>query len=232
MSIELQLHEIQEVTSLRKFIKYFNIDIVFDIGANEGQYATMLRTKVGFKGKILSYEPYSKAFSVLNKRASGDQNWHTFNDAISDTSGTKKLNLVGSSQMNSLEEPTTAETKILQSINTKTGTEEVSVKLLDQAYEEACKNLTFAKPLLKLDTQGHDLSILRTSNILENFVGIQTEISFKSLYKGTPKYSETIEYLKEKRFDLTAIFPNNRGHFPYLIEQDILVFNEKYLDNA
>ena len=211
MSIELQLHEIQEVTSLRKFIKYFNIDIVFDIGANEGQYATMLRTKVGFKGKILSYEPYSKAFSVLNKRASGDQNWHTFN---------------------SLEEPTTAETKILQSINTKTGTEEVSVKLLDQAYEEACKNLTFAKPLLKLDTQGHDLSILRASNILENFVGIQTEISFKSLYQGTPKYFETIEYLKENRFDLTAIFPNNRGHFPYLIEQDILVFNEKYLDNA
>ena len=41
--------------------------------------------------------------------------------------------------MNSLEEPTTAETKILQSINTKTGTEEVSVKLLDQAYEEACR---------------------------------------------------------------------------------------------
>ena len=53
MKAQLQIHEIQEVTSLKKFFDYFKVDLVFDVGANVGQYATMLRTKVGFQGKII-----------------------------------------------------------------------------------------------------------------------------------------------------------------------------------
>lgn len=229
MNVQLQIHEIQEVTTLRKFFEFFKVDLVLDVGANTGQYAKMLRTKVGFQGKIISYEPFSTAFIELKEQTLNDPNWQAFNCALSNASGTQTLNLVGSSQMNSLEEPTIAETEILQSINTKIGEERVEVKLLDQAYEEARTRFEFSTPFLKLDTQGHDLSILEASSKLNNFAGIQTEVSFKSLYKETPKYNKTIEFFKDIDFELTAIFPNNAGHFPYLLEQDLVAFNPKFL---
>ena len=229
MKAQLQIHEIQEVTSLKKFFDYFKVDLVFDVGANVRQYATMLRTKVGFQGKIISYELYSKAYEELKKKTLLDPNWYTFNYALSDVSGMKTLNQVGSSQMNSLEEPAINETSILQSINTKTSKENVEVKHLDQAYEEVKALLEFRTPFLKLDTQGHDLTILEASNKLGHFSGIQTQISFKSLYKATPKYDKTIKFLENIGFELTAIFPNNAGHFPYLLEQDLIAFNKSFL---
>lgn len=231
MNIQLQLHEFQEVTTLKKFFDFFKVDLVLDVGANTGQYAQMLRTKVGFKGTIISYEPFSTAFIELKEKTLNDPNWYAFNYALSNVSGTQTLNLVGSSQMNSLLEPTADETKILQSINTKIGEERVEVKLLDQAYEEVRAQFEFSTPFLKLDTQGHDLRILESSSELNNFTGIQTEVSFKSLYEGAPKYNKTIEFLKSVDFELTAIFPNNAGHFPHLLEQDIVAFNPKFFSN-
>ena len=68
MNIQLQLHQIQEVTTLRKFFEFFKVDLVLDVGANTGQYAEMLRTKVGFQGKIISYEPFSTAFIELKEK--------------------------------------------------------------------------------------------------------------------------------------------------------------------
>jgi FkbM family methyltransferase len=225
MEIKLALHEMPEVINLQRFIKYFEIDVIFDVGANIGQYAQMLRNKVGFRGAIFSYEPFSEAFSELCKVAESDPNWYVFNSAISDRCGETSLNLVASSQMNSLEVPSTEETEILEQANTQIGQEKVKVITLDQAYEQVSQTFKIRNPLLKLDTQGHDLKILQGSNQFKRFVGIQAEVSFKSLYAKTPKYFETIEFLKMSGFELSAVFPNNAGHFPFLLEQDILVFN-------
>lgn len=134
--------------------------------------------------------------------------------------------------MNSLETPSSDETDLLDRFNTPIGSEKVNLVSLDEVFEQVGKNIVNFRPLLKLDTQGHDLKILKGSKLLSNFYGIQAEISFKSLYQGTPKYHETIDYLEQAGFELTAIFPNNTGHFPYLIEQDILAFNSSYLSAA
>ena len=46
-----------EEQHLKRFFAHFDIDCVFDVGANVGQYATALRDRVGFRGQIISFEP-------------------------------------------------------------------------------------------------------------------------------------------------------------------------------
>ena len=50
------------VASLLKF----NIDLVLDVGANQGQFASEIR-RSGYTGNIVSFEPLSKAHSKLLK---------------------------------------------------------------------------------------------------------------------------------------------------------------------
>ena len=219
-------HEIGEVYNLKKFIKEFKIDSIYDVGANNGQYAQMLRKKVNFQGNIFSFEPFSKIYEELKKNAKNDDNWHTFNYAISNTSGIKKLNVAQNDQMNSFQKSSIEETDILKDINTQYEFENVKTKTLSEAIIDISSNANCKNILLKLDTQGHDLTILKSSDNLKFFSGIQCEIAFKSIYLDAPKYYETIQFLEKSGFELSAIFPNNSGHFPYLIEQDILVINK------
>ena len=43
-----------------KIVRYLNIDLVLDVGANEGQYALSLRRNK-YEGEILSIEPIPEA---------------------------------------------------------------------------------------------------------------------------------------------------------------------------
>jgi hypothetical protein len=60
-----------------KLIQSANIDLIIDIGANEGQYGKDLRAN-GFTGKIISFEPLNDAFAKLKQAAKNDTLWETW----------------------------------------------------------------------------------------------------------------------------------------------------------
>lgn len=70
-STALQLsHYYPDRDEKRQFVKQLEarqVDAVFDIGANSGQYSIGLR-RAGFRGRIISFEPLSGPFSLLEKR--------------------------------------------------------------------------------------------------------------------------------------------------------------------
>src|SRR5579864_5757197 len=68
--------QLPEQIHLRRFFNHFEVDCVFDVGANLGQYAQMLRTKVGFAGHIISFEPIPELVSELKQISSSDFRWH------------------------------------------------------------------------------------------------------------------------------------------------------------
>ena len=61
---------------LRRFFHHFSVDCVFDVGANRGQYARMLRSKVGFQGDIISFEPVPELVNELEQISASDPHWH------------------------------------------------------------------------------------------------------------------------------------------------------------
>jgi hypothetical protein len=50
--------------------------------------------------------------------------------------------------------------------------------------------------------------------------GIQTELAVRPIYAGATGYDEMIALLAEAGFSPNAMFANNKGHFPLLVEMD------------
>jgi hypothetical protein len=52
------------LTRLMAALRAFDIDLVFDIGANEGQFANALRAS-GYSGRMVSFEPLSYHLPIV-----------------------------------------------------------------------------------------------------------------------------------------------------------------------
>src|SRR4030067_262167 len=59
---------------LGRILEYLGIDLVFDIGAHEGQYAKGLRA-LGYHGRIVSFEPQETVYKRLIETSRGDPSW-------------------------------------------------------------------------------------------------------------------------------------------------------------
>jgi FkbM family methyltransferase len=87
--------------TLIDFIMNRNVQAVYDIGANAGQFGLSLRRR-GYSGHIISYEPVRTAFDVLQKIAVKDGNWIAAHCAIGDREGEAQINVSRNSQFSSL----------------------------------------------------------------------------------------------------------------------------------
>lgn len=87
----------QQIDLLRRH----NINLVFDIGANVGQYGQRLR-EMGYAGQIVSFEPQPDAFQGVKSKADGDPNWTAVDCAIGDYSGEAQINVSQNSYSSSI----------------------------------------------------------------------------------------------------------------------------------
>src|SRR5680860_1154767 len=63
-----------ESAKLERLFTTYGVDCVFDVGANSGQYARGLRD-MGFRGRIVSFEPLSDAHVLLVRNSRHDPKW-------------------------------------------------------------------------------------------------------------------------------------------------------------
>ena len=63
-----------ETARIAALLRHRATDLMLDVGANTGQYATALR-EAGYAGHIVSFEPLSAAHAACARAASRDQNW-------------------------------------------------------------------------------------------------------------------------------------------------------------
>lgn len=225
-----QLYQYWEQEHLKKLLNKYDVDCIFDVGANYGQYSKMLRDKVGYKGLIISFEPIPDAVAHLKKISSDDPKWIVVGEALSTENGEQVFNVMESSQFSSLSSPRHDEVTLFKKQNVVHDSISVKTETLESAFYSLQRKYNFAKPFLKLDTQGYDVEIISASkNVVSNFVGLQSELSFKGIYDHSISFKESLAVYEGLGFTLSAFVPNNAGHFPLLVETDCIMINNQYI---
>jgi FkbM family methyltransferase len=220
--------ELLEPEVLATFLREFQIDCVFDIGANAGQYGARLR-KIGFTGTIISFEPNPLTFAVLETLARRDGNWVARQAALDEVEGEAEFNVMNANQFSSLHEPDNSHTETFRQMNAIDRKIRVTTHSLDNVFDELQQQFGFRRPFLKMDTQGHDVSVVKGGVAsIRKFAGLQSELSFVSIYRGSRTFVEALAYYQDLGFKLTALVPNNAGHFPDLNEIDCIMYNPEF----
>jgi FkbM family methyltransferase len=214
-------HQYGEIVALRRFIAYFGIDCVIDVGANAGQYARQLRKDVGFRGAILSFEPNPDVFAKLEAAAGGDPHWHVHNLALSDTDGQVEFNIMAADQFSSIQRPNSSLEPIFATRNKVVRTVHIPCARLDTLLPDLAQAQNAQAILLKMDTQGHDAAVVMGAGVaIRRMTGVQSELAVRPLYEGATDWRAMIATLEDKGFTPNAFFANNKGHFPLLVEMD------------
>jgi len=219
-----QLNRLPEQTHLAKLLKHLEVDCVFDVGANTGQYATMLRRQAHFKGRIISFEPIPAAAAEVARKAQHDPAWTVEQAALADTSGSRTFHVMAGSEFSSLSKPKHDEVGLFTTLNRPTQTIVVMTEKLADIFPRLQAQFGFRRPFLKLDTQGFDPLVLRgAEGVLQQFVGFQSELAIRRIYEDSIDFREVLTLYESLGFDLSALVPNNAGHFPALVEIDCIM---------
>jgi len=221
------LYQLWEQNHLCRLLEHYRVDCVFDVGANYGQYADMLRRKAGFEGLIISFEPNPMVAAALRERAEGQTNWVIEEVALARSDGLSTFNIMKSSVFSSLSVPRHDEIGLFRAGNRIQEAVSVKTENLETAYRRLKQARRFERPFLKLDTQGFDVEIVSSArNIVREFVGLQSELAVKKLYAASVDFRSAITIYEECGFQLSALVPNNAGHFPQLIETDCIMVRD------
>lgn len=218
------MYEDWEVAHLQQLFKKYKVDCVFDVGANEGQYAKMLRHRVGFKGLIISFEPNPDLAEKLRKDAAKDANWRIDETAISAADGSATFNIMKRHTFSSLSKPRHGEVDLFTKMNQISKQVTVQTENLATTLGRVRGEHRFSTPFLKMDTQGFDVQIVSAApNAVSEFIGLQSELAVKKLYEDSVDFREAISVYEKSGFELSAFVPNNAGHFPRLVELDCIM---------
>lgn len=189
------------VASLRKF----DIDLVLDVGANTGQFASDIR-HWGYADRIVSFEPLSQAHSELLQSSEGDPLWDVYpRCALGDHIGEVEINIAGNSQSSSIL-PMLESHRSAAPESVYQGKEVVPIKTLDAVAGQYFKDARAA--FLKIDTQGFEWQVLDGArDTLPHIKGILVELSLVPLYEGQHLWREVIDRLEAEGFALWTFKP-------------------------
>ena len=183
-----------------ELIREREVNLVLDVGANRGQYALGLR-RDGYAGRIVSFEPLTRAFATLEERAANDPTWECVEVALGSGDGEADLN-VSENLWSSSFLPMAAVHEAAATSAAYVTTERVRVRTVD--------SIGIVQPgdrvYLKIDVQGLEASVLTgASATLANVEVVELELCFRELYSGQELVADLIERMMREGFYLTML---------------------------
>jgi FkbM family methyltransferase len=175
------------------------LDIVFDVGANEGQTFKWIRYHQA-AAKIYCFEPVQSVFNVLQKITASARNCVVEHIALGEAQGQKRIRLFEDySVLNSLRDD-------LMNQNLKAKEETITITTLDNYCE---KNNIAKIDLLKIDTEGYELKVLEgASKMLANSAVsfIYCEVGFLQVNNRNTYFSVLCEYLAKRNYFFYGLY--------------------------
>lgn len=194
-----------EAAQLLRMLSAHRVNLVFDVGANAGQYGHHLR-EAGYNGQIVSFEPVLAAWEELRKQSRNDSSWTVApRVAVGDDDGEVEINVSANSFSSS----------ILGMLDAHSNAAPDS-QFVRKEVTPLCRLDTVASRylkadsvvFLKVDTQGYEDRVLRgAQNLLGSIVGLQLELSLVPLYEGQRLFEDLFKQLRDLDFSLWAMSP-------------------------
>ena len=184
---------------------HHGIELLFDVGANAGQYAMLTRTE-GYDGRIVSFEPLPDAFEALARNAASDPLWTVHERcALGAVPGEAELNIAGNSYSSSL----------LPMLHTHSDAAPDSVYVAKALTKVITLDSVFdryrtrgEKVFVKIDTQGFEAEVLKgASECLRQVYALELELSLVPLYENQQLYDYFLALLSESGFFLWSLSP-------------------------
>jgi FkbM family methyltransferase len=207
-----------EDAALRQILTHLAVSVVFDVGAHSGQYASRLRS-LGYRERIISFEPQSAPFLALSKAAKADASWEVFRLALADREGEQDLNISLNSWSSSFL-PVTTHIVAVEPGLAQVTCERVPLKSLNQIYERFVRPSD--KVFLKIDAQGYEPNILAGGReLMLRCTAIQLEMALLPSYEGQTLFHEMLNFMREQGFALVFLEPVfSDPATGYLVEAD------------
>jgi FkbM family methyltransferase len=187
----------------RQLVRQYGVDLVLDVGANAGQYATAMRRDVGYLGRMISFEPVRAPFALLERAAQRDAQWEALNYGLGARIETVDINVAGNSFSSSLLNMLPAHLASAPE-SRYTGTEKIQVNTLDSVFPGLVQGARSV--YLKIDTQGLEKQVLEGGRHSLGSIGtVQLEMSLAPLYEGEPLFPEMHAFLAELGYRMVAV---------------------------
>ncbi len=197
--------ETSAAARMQRLLAHNSINVVLDVGANTGQYASLLR-EIGYKGKIISFEPLPNVYDQLVAKSKNDPLWHIApRTALGNGNGEIVMhvskNTISSSALRMLNSHYDT---LPDSIYI--GTEIVKVNTLDSlapSYLDGNDSIW-----LKIDVQGYEAAVLEgAKTLLPKITFIQMELSLTPLYEGETLFQDMLVKMQHLGYELYALLP-------------------------
>jgi len=207
--------------ALESLFRRESVSLVFDVGANIGQFRDYLRTDLSYDGRIISFEPSPAEYEICAARADDDPLWEVHPWALGAETATLGLNILEASDLSSFRRPAQGETPFNNAA--VLDVVEVPVRRLDDVIEELGIDLRQERALVKADTQGFDLEVFRGGpKAMSQAVGLLSEVAQLQIYEQVPDFLEAIAELRAYGFMVAALAPVT-FHRDVVLEYDCLM---------
>ncbi len=212
----------REFADIRARLPHFEPSVIFDVGANVGQSA--LAYSAAFPAaQIHAFEPVPTTFRQLSAAVRDRANVHVHQLALSRAEGAATMLTQADSTLSRVTRAGAAETGVMVEVRTRPGhavAAELGVGLISY---------------LKIDTEGHDLEVLRGFEpVLDDVDFVQVEASMNPYNKTHVPFRDMEDYLRAQGFLLFGFYDQTMewqdGGRPVLRRTNPLFVNRALVD--
>lgn len=170
--------------------------LIFDVGANIGQTAREFHREFP-KAEIFSFEPVRETFKILQENTQHLNRVRCFNNAFGKQEGKAEIFLQDLSGKNSM---------LAKNASQNHGSETIELLTIDNFAEI---HQIESIDLLKTDTEGYDLEVLKGAEryLDEGKISfIMSEVGFNRRDSGHTFFPNILDYLNDKNYQLVDIY--------------------------
>jgi FkbM family methyltransferase len=190
---------------LQQALQRHGIELVIDIGANVGQFASDL-LRHGYSGHIVSVEPLPEVHARLCEAAAAHPRWTVAEPmALGPQAGTVMLQVAGNSVSSSVLPMLERHVSAAPESRT-TGALPVRQDTADAVF---AARVEAVRTLVKIDTQGYEREVLLGApRCLEHAALLLMELSVVPLYEGQWLWLEAVAFMQARGFEPVFLQPD------------------------